>query len=214
MKRRCAGLTSIPQSLFESQLAALNSKKAAAESLKATQNCKPCNKSFSTASAYHAHLASKKHLKKVEKGEGAATTADEEMDGESATAAAPAAAAAAASPKPAKAKPESKHDEEDEDDDETLEEDEEEEEGEAIPLLHCLFCTKQFGTVAASCDHMLKQHGFFIPFVENLVDLEGLLTYLGEKIGIGHVCLWSVATKPIAAERIAALLFLLHWLLF
>jgi pre-60S factor REI1 len=39
---------------------------------------------------------------------------------------------------------------------------------------------------------MLKQHGFFIPFVENLVDLEGLLTYLGEKIGIGHVCLWSV----------------------
>lgn len=37
---------------------------------------------------------------------------------------------------------------------------------------------------------MLKVHGFFIPFIENLTDLEGLLTYLGEKVGIGHVCLW------------------------
>jgi len=67
---------------------------------------------------------------------------------------------------------------------------ESEEEGVAIPLQHCLFCPKEHNSVAASCAHMLKQHGFFIPFVENLTDLDGMLTYLGEKVGIGHVCLW------------------------
>jgi hypothetical protein len=38
--------------------------------------------------------------------------------------------------------------------------------------------------------HMHKHHGFFIPFTEYLVDLVGLLTYLGAKIGQGHICLY------------------------
>jgi len=196
VKRRCAGLTSIPQSLFDSQLAALQSKKAAESAQKATQQCKLCMKSFATQSAFQAHLQTKKHLKKAEKqASGADDEEDEdeedaEMSGDK-DAAAAAAAPASASAKPAKpaAKPESKHDDEEDEDDEEAGEGEEEE-GEPIPLLHCLFCAKEFANVAASCDHMLKQHGFFIPFVENLVDLDGLLTYLGEKIGIGHVCLW------------------------
>jgi pre-60S factor REI1 len=37
---------------------------------------------------------------------------------------------------------------------------------------------------------MLKDHGFFIPFIEYLHDLEGLLTYLGEKIGLGGICIY------------------------
>lgn len=197
VKRRCAGLTSIPQALFDQQLAALNSKKAAEASQKATQQCKACKKSFATSSAYQAHIASKKHLKKVEKQENNAAADDDDDDEESdATAAASSSAAtavpaasASTSAAGASKKAESKHDSDDEDD-ATMSDGEESEEGEAIPLLHCLFCTKEFKDVSASVEHMLKQHGFFIPFVENLVDLEGLLTYLGEKIGIGHVCLW------------------------
>jgi len=37
---------------------------------------------------------------------------------------------------------------------------------------------------------MLKHHGFFVPFAEYLHDVEGLLTYLGAKVGMGKVCLY------------------------
>lgn len=37
---------------------------------------------------------------------------------------------------------------------------------------------------------MTKEHGFFIPDIEYMVDLEGLIAYLGEKIGTGNVCLF------------------------
>lgn len=37
---------------------------------------------------------------------------------------------------------------------------------------------------------MLKHHGFFVPFAEYLHDVEGFLTYLGAKVGMGKVCLW------------------------
>jgi len=59
----------------------------------------------------------------------------------------------------------------------------------SLPLKTCLFCNKQCTTIEQSLEHMLKHHGFFIPFVEYLTDVEGLLEYLGAKIGIGRVCL-------------------------
>jgi len=37
---------------------------------------------------------------------------------------------------------------------------------------------------------MAKIHGFFIPDIEYLQNLEGLISYLGEKISIGNVCLY------------------------
>jgi pre-60S factor REI1 len=82
-------------------------------------------------------------------------------------------------------------DEEDEEDEkEDGDEDEEEESGEGIPLGHCLFCASEFESVEASLDHMLKKHGFFVPFAELLTDVEGLLLYLGEKVAVGRMCLW------------------------
>jgi len=45
---------------------------------------------------------------------------------------------------------------------------------------------------------MLKVHGFFIPFVEYLTDLEGFLNYLGAKVGVGHVCLWCGKEKNLS----------------
>jgi len=35
----------------------------------------------------------------------------------------------------------------------------------------------------------MTEHGFFIPDVEYLIDLEGFIKYLGEKISVGNVCL-------------------------
>jgi len=38
--------------------------------------------------------------------------------------------------------------------------------------------------------HMTTAHSFFMPDIEYLVDLEGLVAYLAEKISDGKLCLW------------------------
>lgn len=57
----------------------------------------------------------------------------------------------------------------------------------------CLFCPEKkkahFLTVDENISHMFKAHGLYIPERTYLVDKEGLLSYLGEKIGFGNVCL-------------------------
>jgi len=185
VKRRCAGLGSIPHALFQAQLAALSKRKAAESQAKTEQYCKVCKKSFASASAFSAHQASKKHMKK------AAAMAEKEEEAESDEEAEEGQTTLRESVEQKKAPAVSGDAGMDMEDDDDEEYEDEEEEGEPIPLLHCLFCSKSnFASIESSVQHMLKYHGFFIPFIENLVDLEGLLTYLGEKVGIGHVCLW------------------------
>ncbi|XP_068427036.1 cytoplasmic 60S subunit biogenesis factor ZNF622 [Clinocottus analis] len=97
---------------------------------------------------------------------------------------------------------------EEEDDDEMAEEEEEEEEetmdqvegGSAaaapvalpgsIPVTDCLFCSHHSKSLMKNVGHMTAVHSFFIPDAEFLVDLRGLVRYLGEKVGAGNVCLW------------------------
>jgi len=62
--------------------------------------------------------------------------------------------------------------------------------GEAIPNTCCLFCTASASTVEENLKHMSTLHSFFVPDLEYLVDADGLLTYLGEKVGCGFLCLW------------------------
>ncbi|XP_069765408.1 cytoplasmic 60S subunit biogenesis factor ZNF622 [Narcine bancroftii] len=80
-----------------------------------------------------------------------------------------------------------------------LEEDEESKVGQGIrvdslaavfPVTGCLFCSHQSRTLLRNMNHMTKAHGFFIPDIEYLVDLKGLITYLGEKVAVGNICLW------------------------
>ncbi|XP_023671442.2 cytoplasmic 60S subunit biogenesis factor ZNF622 [Paramormyrops kingsleyae] len=59
-----------------------------------------------------------------------------------------------------------------------------------IPATDCLFCAHHSRTLLKNVDHMTKVHSFFIPDVEYLADLRGLIRYLGEKVGVGNVCLW------------------------
>ncbi|XP_061110179.1 cytoplasmic 60S subunit biogenesis factor ZNF622 isoform X1 [Conger conger] len=98
----------------------------------------------------------------------------------------------------------------DDDDEDIMDEDEEEEEedvmegegaeaagtaGEvpppgSIPVTDCLFCTHHSRSLLKNLSHMTKVHSFFLPDVEYLVDLKGIIRYLGEKVGVGKVCLW------------------------
>ena len=54
----------------------------------------------------------------------------------------------------------------------------------------CLFCPHHSSSVEDNLTHMSVTHSFFIPDMEYLEDLQGLLTYLGEKVAVGNVCLF------------------------
>ncbi|XP_068605143.1 cytoplasmic 60S subunit biogenesis factor ZNF622 isoform X2 [Brachionichthys hirsutus] len=60
----------------------------------------------------------------------------------------------------------------------------------SIPATDCLFCSHHSKSLMKNVGHMTKVHSFFIPDVEFLADLKGLIGYLGEKVGSGNVCLW------------------------
>lgn len=70
----------------------------------------------------------------------------------------------------------------------------------------CLFCQRKynsnFASVEDNLEHMRSKHGLFIPERNFLTDAEGLLRYLGEKIGFGNVCLCCLYQgKDIVAVR-------------
>ncbi|XP_021114288.1 zinc finger protein 622 isoform X2 [Heterocephalus glaber] len=60
----------------------------------------------------------------------------------------------------------------------------------AIPVTDCLFCSHHSSSLVKNVAHMTKVHSFFIPDIEYLSDLKGLIKYLGEKVGVGKICLW------------------------
>lgn len=58
----------------------------------------------------------------------------------------------------------------------------------------CLFCTTPaFASLEENLEHMSVAHSFFVPDAEFLVDLVGLITYLGEKTAVGNTCIYCNA---------------------
>lgn len=58
------------------------------------------------------------------------------------------------------------------------------------PLLDCLFCSHTSIDINTNLQHMSKCHGFFLPDIEYLKDLEGLVSYLLNKIQNDNLCLY------------------------
>lgn len=54
----------------------------------------------------------------------------------------------------------------------------------------CLFCDHQSESLEKCLKHMSIAHSFFIPDLEYCADIEGLVGYLAEKVGLHHICLW------------------------
>jgi pre-60S factor REI1 len=54
----------------------------------------------------------------------------------------------------------------------------------------CLFCPQVSLSLDDSLTHMSLFHSFFIPDAQFLIDLPGLILYLGEKIAVGNVCIY------------------------
>ncbi|KAF3903229.1 hypothetical protein ABW20_dc0104261 [Dactylellina cionopaga] len=64
----------------------------------------------------------------------------------------------------------------------------------SLPITECLFCANPSPTLQQNLEHMSKSHGLFIPEQRYLVNLEGLIRYLGQKVLVGHTCLYC--NKP------------------
>jgi pre-60S factor REI1 len=62
--------------------------------------------------------------------------------------------------------------------------------GEYLPPEVCIFCLHPSTTLEENVVHMNSAHGLFIPEREYLTDLRGLIVYLGEKVGVGNVCIY------------------------
>ena len=188
MKRRVANLAPVSAAVFNSKVqerrAALDAQAAVPET---TGRCAACSKSFASANAYRDHMQSKKHKEKAAKAAKAAPST-------SASASAPAldvASLRAALPEQAEA--EADDDDADLDDDAQMERAIEAKLARARridPAAECMFCSAPQPSLEASLAHMQRGHGFFVPERTYLVDAEGLLRYLADKVSVGNVCLW------------------------
>uniref|UniRef100_K3WIE7 C2H2-type domain-containing protein n=1 Tax=Globisporangium ultimum (strain ATCC 200006 / CBS 805.95 / DAOM BR144) TaxID=431595 RepID=K3WIE7_GLOUD len=150
--------------------------------VKTMTKCVACNKTFTTSNAYDNHLTSKKHLANIKKNPTVADVTETiqkkldivSLDGST-----------------------EDEDSSDSNNPATTMTDEEvavslEEYKKQIPLTKedCIFCAHKAADFDANLSHMLKEHGFFIPDVEFLVDAEGLVDYLAEKVKLGNFCLY------------------------
>ncbi|KAG0000626.1 hypothetical protein BGZ80_001338 [Entomortierella chlamydospora] len=183
LKRKMVELPPVTAEMFTQKVIAQQQQAADDEAAAAvsSNDCKICRKSYSSENAYQNHLVSKKH-----------------KETEAKLKANPRPAAAVVE-KPTKSDVESITSKVTVDltiTDETTQEELEElmdkkiESAVRLELTDCLFCTEKAETFESNVDHMTKTHGLFIPDIEYLVDIEGLIKYLGEKISIGNVCLY------------------------
>jgi len=166
LKRKVANLPSITADEFESRKAS-HEPKDKGEEKEASTYCIACRKKFGTSKAYENHLGSKKHKKMLLQVGPEAPDAVKE-----------------------KAVDEIKSKEEKEDDIEMEEIDSDEWEDDPLEVTDCLFCTRKFSTLEKNATHMTETHSFFLPDPEYLVDVQGLMEYLGAKVGQGMMCLW------------------------
>ena len=133
--------------------------------------CHFCKKKFGSEKSYENHLPSKKHQENV------LINPDRENQNVAKSS--------------EKAVEKINIDDEEELEEEMVEDDEEwEDVEEAIPVSQCLFCNHKSDSLENNLEHMSVQHSFFIPDVEFVIDIEGLLNYLGERVGQGKICLW------------------------
>ncbi|ETL81695.1 hypothetical protein L917_18045 [Phytophthora nicotianae] len=147
--------------------------------VKTLLKCVLCNKTFTTTNAHENHLASKKHLANAKKNPEIAS-AVEKVEKQMEVVSLEDGADEDAQPSEPKEMTE----------EELAKEIEEYKKQVPLEKEDCIFCSHHAADFDSCLTHMLKEHGFFIPDVEFLVDLEGLIGYLAEKVKVGFYCLY------------------------
>ena len=216
LRRKVAGLPHISQPLFDEKVAQIESEQQKKTAEPVRQYCKACRKRFTNVSTYDTHLSSKKHLT-MEKQLATADAAAPEIsshdgddvvvvDDDDATTShdggASAAGAADASPASSSAPaqvavrrqfharlPEPPKPVDEMTDEELIQW----RFANAIklnPEEDCLFCSIKSQGLEANLKHMSRYHRFYIPYIEYLTDPRAFMGYLGQKVSVGHLCLY------------------------
>ncbi|CDH48403.1 cytoplasmic protein [Lichtheimia corymbifera JMRC:FSU:9682] len=160
-------------------------------------HCSACKKTFGTQNSYDSHMRSKKHKENVAK-EAArpkktSSPASDKQDEKTPTTTTHDDASSSSAPisKPPAYMPMSMTFTEDMTEEEiNAKIDEKIKMARRLGETECLFCNHNADTFEDNMQHMTIQHSFFIPDIEYLVDLKGLIKYLGEKLSIGNTCLY------------------------
>ncbi len=172
LKRKVAELPPVTAENFRDRVL---SQQAAAKEETKHEVCLVCKKHFSSENAYSSHLRSKKHKENVAK-----HTESEKVKVDSST---------------LNFVNSMDHstvaDAEDVDEDITTDSDCE---PEPLEITECLFCPNKSKNFEANLNHMSVKHGFYIPDLNYLTDIRGLMQYLCEKVGVGYMCIWCNTT--------------------
>ncbi|KAJ3257212.1 hypothetical protein HDU77_002767 [Chytriomyces hyalinus] len=186
-KRRIAELEPLDLSTYTNKLNAAADRQTRAAQLSAiAYECTTCNKTYATENAHENHLLSKKHKqlliaskKPIIKAADAVNQQQQEQQEQAKQAPEPREEYWRNQFEQAQTQDQIRHLVQ-------LKMDE----SPRLAVTDCLFCTaSNFTSAANAVHHMSVKHSFLIPDMEHLIDLEGLLEYLGEKISLGNMCL-------------------------
>ena len=187
LKRKVAEMPPVTAEVFQQKVLAQKAEVEAQQQNKTKSlHCQLCNKTFSSENAFSNHLSSKKHkdveankANKAKKQESLITESQfsnnfkrkdsKETDPENTES--------------ENAESLSHNGDDDDDEDDDIEED-------TLEVTDCLFCPHHSVSLEENLKHMTRSHSFFIPDLEYVVDLKGLVTYLCEKVGMGNMCLY------------------------
>lgn len=189
LKRKVAELPPVSAEGFQERVLLQRTIDQSQHEEKLAQYCRVCRKHFSSKKSHESHLRSRKHKEVVaalerlrvatseaEPSKSESCDLDKRLEGS-----------------PQKPSVEPSMDGIKRSNDKTmLEEDEGATDSDPEPLnvTDCLFCPQCVTDLETNLEHMGASHGFFIPDLEYLVDLRGLVRYLGEKVGVGNLCLY------------------------
>ncbi|KAF7971218.1 hypothetical protein HWV62_21622 [Athelia sp. TMB] len=194
MKRRVASLPPLSVLVFNQKVIERRQETAVMASSKGT-SCEICHKAYTTENAYRSHVQSKKHkdneLKAISAPKPAAP-AEVESHQEPPTSRSPSPVIERTADHAPKHTPVGLLVDDDASDDEVNQTIDEKIAAarSRISSIQCLFCPETSSSLAANLTHMSAAHSFFVPDAEYLIDLPGLINYLGEKIAVGNVCIY------------------------
>ena len=193
LKRKVADLPPVSKEEFERRAAAY--EETLKEKEKVSLKCTTCGKHFSSENSLSSHLKSKKHLiaeaiakLKPKDRRGASTSREskrelrvEDID--------------ISEGKEHPCGVDDWTDIDDDDDDSEWEDCSDEDSDNEVNRItvdtnDCLFCYHESDSTEKNIKHMTDAHSFFIPDIEYVSDIDGLIGYLAGKIIVGHICLW------------------------
>ncbi|KAF9168234.1 hypothetical protein DFQ26_000471 [Actinomortierella ambigua] len=183
LKRKLVGLPPVSADVFTQLVTASREQANPAE--EPQPECVPCGKKYLSDKSYENHLASKKHRltaqaweKKQQQQQQQRKTDDEEET--SMSEASPGTDDESTTPTTSTKT--------------TLE----------PSATVCLFCSHASADATDNYAHMRSTHSFFLPRAERLIDLDGMLTYLADKLSNDLDCLWctpSVFDRTLSPDQ-------------